>query len=224
MDPQRPSDPVGCVPDEAVGCAPDAPPPCVQRQRASPNKLPRKRNRKHRHQEQTGQTLRPRNPPKPAQGSVIAIPDRRKRNDREILNGNRSACIWFTGLPSSGKSSIAREVEYILYIRRIRTYVLDGDNVRHGLNSNLGFSPEDRRENIMSWRYDMCIRKYLLIIMTLAIMMTYAQQNYFVASSNSADARCAKRLNPILMQQPGNKSCCLICSVGGITPDARHCQ
>lgn len=71
-----------------------------------------------------------------------------KRNDREILNGNRSACIWFTGLPSSGKSTIAREVEYILYIRRIRTYVLDGDNVRHGLNSNLGFSPEDRKENI----------------------------------------------------------------------------
>lgn len=71
-----------------------------------------------------------------------------KRNDREILNGNRSACLWFTGLPSSGKSTIAREVEYILYIRRIRTYVLDGDNVRHGLNNNLGFSAEDRKENI----------------------------------------------------------------------------
>ncbi len=71
-----------------------------------------------------------------------------KRNDREILNGNRSACLWFTGLPSSGKSTIAREVEYILYIRRIRTYVLDGDNIRHGLNNNLGFSPEDRKENI----------------------------------------------------------------------------
>lgn len=71
-----------------------------------------------------------------------------KRNDREILNGNRSACIWFTGLPSSGKSTIAREVEYILYIRRIRTYVLDGDNVRYGLNNNLGFSADDRKENI----------------------------------------------------------------------------
>ncbi len=71
-----------------------------------------------------------------------------KRNDREILNGNRSACLWFTGLPSSGKSTIAREVEYILYIRRIRTYVLDGDNVRHGLNNNLGFSADDRKENI----------------------------------------------------------------------------
>jgi len=71
-----------------------------------------------------------------------------KRNDREILNGNRSACIWFTGLPSSGKSTIAREVEYILYIRRVRSYVLDGDNVRYGLNSNLGFAPKDRKENI----------------------------------------------------------------------------
>ncbi len=71
-----------------------------------------------------------------------------KRNDREILNENRSVCIWFTGLPSSGKSCIAREVEYILYNRKIRTYVLDGDNIRHGLNNNLGFSPEGRKENI----------------------------------------------------------------------------
>lgn len=71
-----------------------------------------------------------------------------KRNDREILNGNRSACLWFTGLPSSGKSTIAQEVEHLLYKRRIRTFVLDGDNIRHGLNNNLGFSPEDRKENI----------------------------------------------------------------------------
>lgn len=70
------------------------------------------------------------------------------RKDRQILNNHHSVCIWFTGLPSSGKSCIAREVEYLLYKKNIRTYVLDGDNIRHGLNKNLGFSPEDREENI----------------------------------------------------------------------------
>jgi len=68
--------------------------------------------------------------------------------DRHRLNDHKSAVLWFTGLPSSGKSSIAQEVEYFLYRHGIRSYVLDGDNVRHGLNKNLGFSPEDRKENI----------------------------------------------------------------------------
>ena len=70
------------------------------------------------------------------------------REDRERLNGHRAACIWFTGLSGSGKSSIAREVEKILFERGVRCYVLDGDNIRHGLNKDLGFSPEDRTENI----------------------------------------------------------------------------
>ena len=56
--------------------------------------------------------------------------------------------MWFTGLSASGKSTIAHSVEKELFQRDIRTYVLDGDNVRHGLNSNLGFSREDRKENI----------------------------------------------------------------------------
>jgi adenylylsulfate kinase len=68
--------------------------------------------------------------------------------ERRTLNNHNSCVVWFTGLPSSGKSTIASEVEHQLYKRGIRTYLLDGDNVRHGLNSNLGFSPEDREENI----------------------------------------------------------------------------
>jgi adenylylsulfate kinase len=56
--------------------------------------------------------------------------------------------IWFTGLPSSGKSTIAHIVEEELYRRGHLCYVLDGDNIRHGLNKNLGFSPDDREENI----------------------------------------------------------------------------
>ncbi|HUO76266.1 MAG TPA: adenylyl-sulfate kinase [Thermodesulfovibrionales bacterium] len=71
-----------------------------------------------------------------------------KRADRNSLNNHKSGLVWFTGLSASGKSTIAHAVEKELHDRGIRTYVLDGDNVRHGLNSNLGFSPEDRKENI----------------------------------------------------------------------------
>lgn len=70
------------------------------------------------------------------------------KDDREALNDHRGICIWYTGLSASGKSSVAHAVEGKLYERNIRTYVLDGDNVRHGLNANLGFSPDDRVENI----------------------------------------------------------------------------
>ncbi len=70
------------------------------------------------------------------------------RADRERLNGHRAVCLWFTGLSGSGKSTIAREVEKMLFERGIHAYVLDGDNIRHGLNKDLGFSPEDRSENI----------------------------------------------------------------------------
>ena len=70
------------------------------------------------------------------------------RDDRERQNGHKSVVIWFTGLSGSGKSTLAHAVENTLFERGCRTYVLDGDNVRHGLNKNLGFSPEDREENI----------------------------------------------------------------------------
>jgi adenylylsulfate kinase len=56
--------------------------------------------------------------------------------------------LWFTGLSAAGKSTIAHNVEKVLFEQGMRTYVLDGDNVRHRLNANLGFSPADRKENI----------------------------------------------------------------------------
>lgn len=68
--------------------------------------------------------------------------------DRHILNGHSSFLVWFTGLSGSGKSTIANLVERKLYEKGIRTYILDGDNVRDGLNSDLTFNPEDRTENI----------------------------------------------------------------------------
>jgi len=70
------------------------------------------------------------------------------REDRERLNKHRSGVIWFTGLPASGKSTIAHFLEKELFDRGIRAYVLDGDNIRHGLCGDLGFSREDRRENL----------------------------------------------------------------------------
>ena len=70
------------------------------------------------------------------------------RADREKLNGHKGCTVWLTGLSGSGKSTIAVELEKRLCERGIRTYILDGDNIRHGLNKNLGFSPEDRTENI----------------------------------------------------------------------------
>lgn len=70
------------------------------------------------------------------------------RQDRNRLNNHKSGLLWFTGLSASGKSTIAHSVEKKLFERGLRTYVLDGDNVRHGINSNLGFSREDRKENL----------------------------------------------------------------------------
>jgi adenylylsulfate kinase len=87
------------------------------------------------------------------------------RADRERLNGHHGCVVWFTGLSGSGKSTIANAVDQLLYERGIRTYVLDGDNVRHGLNATpqmladrygqdfaarfgLGFGQQDRQENI----------------------------------------------------------------------------
>lgn len=67
---------------------------------------------------------------------------------REKLLGQQGVCLWLTGLPASGKSSIAREIEKMLFDRHILSYVLDGDNIRHGLNKDLGFSEADRSENI----------------------------------------------------------------------------
>jgi bifunctional enzyme CysN/CysC len=68
--------------------------------------------------------------------------------ERALHNGHRGAVVWLTGLSGAGKSTIAQALEGKLFQRAMHTYVLDGDNVRHGLNSNLGFSPDDRVENI----------------------------------------------------------------------------
>ena len=70
------------------------------------------------------------------------------KKDRQAVNKHRSLVIWFTGLSGSGKSTLAGKVEEMLFSKGIKTYILDGDNVRKGMNNNLGFSPADRKENI----------------------------------------------------------------------------
>jgi adenylylsulfate kinase len=70
------------------------------------------------------------------------------KEERCRLNGHKGAVLWFTGLSACGKSSIANTVDHLLYSMGKHSYILDGDNIRMGLNKNLGFSAEDRAENI----------------------------------------------------------------------------
>ncbi|MBP5627628.1 adenylyl-sulfate kinase [bacterium] len=70
------------------------------------------------------------------------------RELREKANGHKGCVLWYTGLSGSGKSTVANEVEKKLMALGVKSYLLDGDNIRHGLNSDLGFTKEDREENI----------------------------------------------------------------------------
>ncbi len=70
------------------------------------------------------------------------------KSERALLNGQKPRVVWLTGLSGSGKSTIANELEKLLYAQGARTYILDGDNLRHGLNKDLGFTEQDRIENI----------------------------------------------------------------------------
>jgi adenylylsulfate kinase len=80
--------------------------------------------------------------------NIVWHPGAVTRADREQLNGHRGATVWLTGLSGSGKSTVAVDLEKALWSRGVRAFILDGDNIRHGLNKNLGFSPADRTENI----------------------------------------------------------------------------
>lgn len=70
------------------------------------------------------------------------------KKSRQLLNGHKSCVLWFTGLSGSGKSTLANAVDHELFKQGFRSYVLDGDNIRHGLNSDLRFGTQDRKENI----------------------------------------------------------------------------
>jgi bifunctional enzyme CysN/CysC len=80
--------------------------------------------------------------------NVTEIADRVPPRERWRVNGHRGGVIWFTGLPGSGKTTLAFELEQRLFAEGFQVFVLDGDNIRHGVSADLGFSPPDRAENI----------------------------------------------------------------------------
>lgn len=80
--------------------------------------------------------------------NVVWQPGRVDRHKREQIFNQQGATLWFTGLSGAGKSTLAFLLEQLLLENNYKPYVLDGDNIRHGLNNNLGFSAEDREENI----------------------------------------------------------------------------
>jgi adenylylsulfate kinase len=80
--------------------------------------------------------------------NTVWHPSTISRSQRETLNHHKGSILWFTGLSGSGKSTLAQAVDERLHSIGVRSFVLDGDNVRHGLCGNLGFSVEDRKENI----------------------------------------------------------------------------
>jgi bifunctional enzyme CysN/CysC len=80
--------------------------------------------------------------------NIFRVEHRIEAPARTLRNGHRGGVLWLTGLSGAGKSTIAMALEQELFRRGYHAYVLDGDNVRYGLNANLGFSPDDRAENI----------------------------------------------------------------------------
>ena len=85
---------------------------------------------------------------KEEKNNIIPISHKITKSDREKIKNQKGCVIWLTGLSGSGKSTIANELEYQLNKMKYHTYLLDGDNIRTGLNSDLGFSEKDREENI----------------------------------------------------------------------------
>ena len=109
------------------------------------------------------------------------------RQDRNILNQHASGVLWFTGLSAAGKSTIAHGVEKKLFNLGVRSYVLDGDNVRHGINSDLGFSRQDRKENL---RRIVEISKLMVdggLIVLASFISPFKQDRNFIRSCFSGD-------------------------------------
>ena len=108
-------------------------------------------------------------------------------SQRQKANGHNSFLIFFTGLSGSGKSTIANGLERRLYNDAIKTYILDGDNVRHGINKNLTFSPEDRSENL---RRIGEISKLLIeagVVVLAAFIAPYEKDREFIKKTVGAD-------------------------------------
>ena len=109
------------------------------------------------------------------------------KEDREQQNGHKGHVLWFTGLSGSGKSTVASAVERELYQLGYRTFILDGDNVRTGLNSDLDFSAQSREENIRRIAHVSALMKDAGLIVLSAFVSPYAKDRDFVRSASEND-------------------------------------
>ena len=109
------------------------------------------------------------------------------KEDRERQNGHKGHVLWFTGLSGSGKSTVASAVERELHQKGIRTFILDGDNVRTGLNSDLDFSAESREENIRRIAHVSGLMKEAGLVVLSAFVSPYQKDRDFVRAIAQGD-------------------------------------
>ena len=109
------------------------------------------------------------------------------KEDRERQNEHKGHVLWFTGLSGSGKSTVASAVERKLHQQGIRTFILDGDNVRTGLNSDLDFSAASREENIRRIAYVSALMKDAGLVVLSAFVSPYQKDRDFVRESAQGD-------------------------------------
>ena len=109
------------------------------------------------------------------------------KEDRERQNGHKSHVLWFTGLSGSGKSTVASAVERELHKQGIKTFILDGDNVRAGLNSDLDFSAASREENIRRIAHVSALMKDAGLVVLSAFVSPYQKDRDFVRECASND-------------------------------------
>jgi adenylyl-sulfate kinase len=123
----------------------------------------------------------------PKSANITATISKIPLEKRERRNGHRGSVLWFTGFSAAGKSTIANELESALFAQGIQTFVLDGDRIRHGLCSDLGFSPDDRQENIRRVGEVAALFAQAGVICIAAFISPYRADRSLVRSMNNGN-------------------------------------
>ena len=134
---------------------------------------------------------------------IVWHPNDISAEQKVMLNGHRSCVLWFTGLSGAGKSTLTNQLDATLFAQGIRSLILDGDNIRHGLNKDLGFTPEDRSENIRRISEVAKILKEAGLVVLVATISPYLKDralskqicgdDYYEVYVSCAIEECAKR-------------------------------
>jgi bifunctional enzyme CysN/CysC len=130
------------------------------------------------------------------------------RGMREERNGHTAGCLWLTGLSGSGKTTIAKKLEEELFAAGKQVYLLDGDNVRHGLNGDLGFSEKERRENIRRVGHVARLMYDAGFIVVCSFISPRLHARAATKSRPGPAARCAMRSRPCSRKAPSKRSMC----------------